>query len=304
MTVGGALSQGKERLFYAEVDTPMLDATLLLSEALEVSKERLLASLPDPLDPERWRQYSELLDLRCSGQPVSYIRRKKEFFSLEYYVDPRVLVPRPDTEILVEEALRLFESDPLIQRVHDACTGSGCVAIALKHSFPTVRVSGSDISREALRVAAVNARRLLPPRGIRLYRSDLLARVPGRYDLITANPPYLTDGEVENMQKIGWPEPALALRGGIDGTDFLRRLIRQALRKLRRGGYLLLEASAPQMSMLQRELSDLGYGEIEVLPDLAGRDRVIRARAIRAGGIRARRVCARRIQAGRIQAER
>jgi release factor glutamine methyltransferase len=281
MTVGGALNQGKERLFYAEVDTPMLDATLLLSEALKVSKERLLASLPDPLDPEHWQHYSELLDLRCAGQPVSYIRRKKEFFSLEYYVDPRVLVPRPDTEVLVEEALRLLESDPLIQRVHDACTGSGCVAISLKHSFPTVKISGSDISREALRVAALNARRLVPAERIRLYRSDLLTRVPGRYDLITANPPYLTDGEVENMRKIGWPEPALALKGGIDGADLLRRLIRQAPRKLRPRGYLLLEAAAAQMSLLERELVSQGYGEIEVTPDLAGRARVVRVRHIR-----------------------
>ncbi len=278
MTVGGALNQGKERLFYAEVDTPMLDATLLLSEALGTSKERLFASLPEPLDPNNWQRYCGLLDLRCAGQPVSYIRRKKEFFSLEYYVDQRVLVPRPDTEVLVEEALRLLESNPLVQRVHDACTGSGCVAIALQHSFPTVKVSGSDISREALQVAAQNARRLLPESRIRLYRSDLLARVPGRYDLITANPPYLTDGEVENMRKIGWPEPALALRGGVDGTDLLRRLIRQVPRKLCAGGYLLLEAAPAQMTLLERELSDRGYREIVVIPDLAGRDRVIRAR--------------------------
>ena len=278
MTVGGALNQGKERLFYAEVDTPMLDATLLLSEALGTSKERLLASLPDPLDPDCWRHYCGLLDLRCSGQPVSYIRRKKEFFSLEYYVDSRVLVPRPDTEVLVEEALRLLEAGPLIQKVHDSCTGSGCVAITLKCSFPTVKVSGSDISREALQVAKENARRLLPDSWIRLYRSDLLARVPGRYDLITANPPYLTDGEVENMKKIGWPEPALALKGGIDGTDFLRRLIRQVPRKLRAGGYLLLEAAPAQMTLLQRELSGHGYREVTIIPDLAGRDRVIRAR--------------------------
>jgi release factor glutamine methyltransferase len=282
MTVGGALNQGKERLFYAEVDTPLLDATLLLSEALETSKERLLASLPDPLDPDHWQRYCGLLDLRCSGQPVSYIRRKKEFFSLEYYVDTRVLVPRPDTEVLVEEALRLLEADPLIQRVQDACTGSGCVAIAVKHSFPTVEVSASDISREALQVAAENARRILPNERIRLRRSDLLARVPGRYDLITANPPYLTDGEVEDMKKIGWPEPALALRGGVDGTDLLRLLIRQAPRKLRPGGALLLEAAPAQMNLLSRELHEQGFGEIALIPDLAGRNRVIRARRIRA----------------------
>jgi release factor glutamine methyltransferase len=278
MTVGGALSQGKERLFYAEVDTPMLDATLLLTEALGTSKERVLASLPEPLDPELWERYCGLLDLRCAGQPVSYIRRKKEFFSLEYYVDPRVLVPRPDTEVLVEEALRLLETRPLIQKVHDVCTGSGCVAVSLKHSFPTVKVSGSDISGEALQVAAANARRLLPNDRIRLYRSDLLSRVPGRYDMITANPPYLTDGEVENMEKIGWPEPALALRGGVDGTDLLRRLIRSAPRKLRKGGTLLLEAAPPQMDLLRRELAARGYSEIAVVQDLAGRDRVIRAR--------------------------
>jgi release factor glutamine methyltransferase len=278
MTVGGALNRGKERLFYAEVDTPMLDATLLLSEALETSKERLLASLPDPLEPGRWQRYCGLLDMRCAGQPVSYIRRKKEFFSLEYYVDPRVLVPRPDTEVLVEEALAVLENNPLIQRVHDACTGSGCVAITVKHSFPTVTVTGSDISREALQVAADNARKLLPTDRIRLFRSDLLARVRGRYDLITANPPYVTDREVENMQKIGWPEPALALRGGVDGTDLLRRLICQAPQKLRPGGYLLLEAAPDQMPALQQMLLERGYREIAVVADLSGRDRVIKAR--------------------------
>jgi release factor glutamine methyltransferase len=162
--------------------------------------------------------------------------------------------------------------------VHDACTGSGCIAVTLKHSFPTVKVSGSDISREALQVAALNARRLLQNGRVRLYRSDLLTRVPGRYDLIVANPPYLTDTEVENMQKIGWPEPALALRGGIDGTDLLRRLIRQARRKLRDRGILLLEASPTQMPLIEQELIAQGYSECAVTADLAGRDRVIRAR--------------------------
>jgi release factor glutamine methyltransferase len=277
MTVGGALNQGKQRLFFAEVDTPMLDAMVLLSEALEVSKERVLASLPDPLEADGWRRYCSLLDLRCAGLPVSYIRRKKEFFSLEYYVDQRVLVPRPDTELLVEQALSLLGDDPKGRRVHDACTGSGCVAIALKHTLPQLRVSASEISRDSLRVAALNARRLLPAGRIRLYRSDLLARVPGRHDLITANPPYLSDGEVEKMKKVGWPEPALALSGGPDGTDLLRRLIRQAPRKLRAGGYLLLEADPAQMPVLRRELAERGFNGIAVVSDLAGRDRVIRA---------------------------
>ena len=278
MTVGHALNQGKRLLFYAEVDTPMLDATVLLSEALETSKERLLASLPDPMDEEGLSRFRSFVDLRCAGLPVSYIRKKKEFFSLEFHVDERVLVPRPDTEILVEEALRTLKANPQAKRVHDACTGSGCVAIALKHGIPELKVSASDISVEALQVAAHNARRLLPSARIRLYRSDLLAGIPGRYDLITANPPYLTDLEVENMRKVGWPEPELALQGGAHGTDLLHRLIRQSPRKLHSDGYLLLEAASQQMPVLQRELADQGFKEITVTPDLAGRDRVIKAR--------------------------
>jgi release factor glutamine methyltransferase len=278
MTVGHALNQGKTLLFYAEVDTPMLDATVLLSEALGTSKERLLASLPDPLEPEGWYRFRGFIDLRCAGLPVSYIRKKKEFFSLEFHVDERVMVPRPDTEILVEEALRTLRQNLRAKRVHDACTGSGCVAIALKHGIPELKVSASDISSEALKVAADNARRLLPKVRIRLYRSDLLAGVTGRYDLITANPPYLTDLEVENLKKVGWPEPGLALQGGGDGTDLLRRLIRQSPRKLSPCGHLLLEAAPQQMAGLARELADHGFKEISVFADLAGRDRVIRAR--------------------------
>jgi len=278
MTVGHALNRGKRLLFYAEVDTPMLDATVLLSEALGTSKERLLASLPDPMDEEGFSRFRSFIDLRCAGLPVSYIRKKKEFFSLEFYVDERVLVPRPDTEILVEEALRTLKAYPQAKRVHDACTGSGCVAIALKHSIPELKVSASDISVEALQVAVRNARRLLPTARIRLYRSDLLAGVPGRYDLITANPPYLTDLEVENMRKVGWPEPELALQGGVHGTDLLHRLIRQSSRKLRSTGHLLLEAAPRQMPVLQRELADQGFEKITVVTDLAGRDRVIKAR--------------------------
>jgi release factor glutamine methyltransferase len=152
------------------------------------------------------------------------------------------------------------------------------VAIALKYRIPALKVSASDISVEALQVTAQNAHRLLPAARIRLYRSDLLAGIPGRYDLITANPPYLTDLEVENMKKVGWPEPELALQGGSDGTDLLRRLIRQSPRKLRPSGQLFLEAAPQQMPVLKRELADQGFKEITVCADLAGRDRIIKAR--------------------------
>ena len=276
MTVQTVLKEAQSKLFYAEVETPMLDAVVLLSAALDLTKEKTLASLPETVDREGYTRYQQFLDRRCAGSPVSYICRKKEFFSLEFYVDERVLVPRPDTEILVEEALQILQSKPFEQKVHDACTGSGCIAIAIKHNRPEAEVTASDISLLCGEVYRKNAQKLL---GFSLpfCRSDLLRDVQGRYNLITANPPYITDKEVENMQKIGWPEPELALKGGNDGTLLLEGLILQAPEKLCRGGTLLLESAAAQVPRLIPLLQAAGFGGIRVLKDLAGRDRGIRA---------------------------
>jgi release factor glutamine methyltransferase len=277
ITVQSALHRGQAALFYAEVDTPLLDATVLLSEAMGVSKEHLLARPEASVEEESWRRYQDFLDRRCSGTPVSYIRRKKEFFSLEFYVDERVLVPRPDTEVLVEEALRLVDRDPKLKRVHDACTGSGCVAIALKHARPDLEVSASDLSPRAEEVFYLNCRRILG-KELAFICSDLLSGVTGPFDLITANPPYLKDLEVDNMKKIGWPEPEEALRGGPDGTRLIGRLLRQAPARLAPGGYLALEADPAQMGFLRQRLSLAAFRDIGEAKDLAGRPRVMVAR--------------------------
>ncbi len=275
MTVQTALREAQSILFYAEVDTPFLDATVLLAEALGLSKEKLFASLPEPLEEERYRDYRRLLEQRCAGLPVSYIRGRKEFYSLEFLVDRRVLVPRPDTETLVEQALRLAATRR-IRDVHDAFTGSGCVAIALKHHCPAVEVSASDLSPEAGEVFEANSRRLLGyPLPFSL--SDCLEGVAGPFDLITANPPYLTEAEVEAMRKVGWPEPEAALHGGADGLRLIRRLVRQAPTRLRRPGSLLLEASPSQMPAVAALLEAEGFSDIELSHDLAGRERVARA---------------------------
>jgi release factor glutamine methyltransferase len=282
ITVQAALKRGQSTLFYAEVDTPLLDAAVLLGEALGLSKEQLLASPEAPVQEEGYRRFQEFLDRRCRGAPVSYILRRKEFFSLEFYVDERVLVPRPDTEALVEEALALLDrraagSQAEALRVHDACTGSGCVAIALQHSRPGLEVSASDLSPGAEEVFRLNCRRLLG-RELPFHRSDLLRQVPGPYDLITANPPYLRDEEVEDMRKVGWPEPREALTGGRDGTALLAALIRQAPARLAPRGLLLLEADPSQAAFVRQRLLAWGFQEVEVVPDLGGRPRVIRGR--------------------------
>jgi release factor glutamine methyltransferase len=277
MTIRGLLASGRDALVAAEVDSPLLDAMVLLAHAMGATKERLLASLPDEADGELARRYGELIGQRSAGRPVSYIRRLKEFWGLEFYVDEAVLVPRPDTETLVERALFLARADESLRRIHDACTGSGCVAIALARELPGRVVTASDVSTAAERVFELNCTRLLG-RQLPFFTSDLLAETPGPYDLITANPPYLADGEVDDLAAIGWPEPDLALRGGPDGTAVAARLVREAPERLRPRGWLCLEAAPPQFNHLAALLDQSGFRTVEIQQDLAGRNRVISGR--------------------------
>ena len=276
-TLRALLARGREVLVAAEVDTPMLDAAVLLADAMGATKERLIASLPDEAGEDVARRYAALLDERRAGRPVSYIRRRKEFWGHEFHVDEAVLVPRPHTETLVDRALFLARADAGLVHIHDACTGCGCVAIALAAELPGRVVTASDVSSTAERVFELNCSRLLG-RQIPFFHSDLLAETPGPYDLITANPPYLTDREADDLAEIGWPEPDLALRGGPDGTTVAARLIREAAGRVRSRGWLCLEAAPQQFNHLAALLDQAGFGTVEIQQDLAGANRVISGR--------------------------
>ena len=276
-TIRELLARGRDTLVAAEVDTPMLDATVLLAHAMGATKEQLIAALPEEADKELAQRYGELIGQRSAGRPVSYIRRMKEFWGLEFHVDEAVLVPRPDTETLVDRALFLARADESLHRIHDACTGSGCVAIALAAELPGRVVTASDVSAAAERVFELNCARLLG-RQLPFFLSDLLAVTPGPYDLVTANPPYLTDRETDDLAKIGWPEPDLALRGGPDGTAVAARLIREAAGRLRPRGWVCLEAAPPQFNRLAALLDSAGFRTVEIQQDLGGRNRVISGR--------------------------
>jgi len=277
MTVRTLLKQGYDKLFLAEVDTPLLDALLLLAFSLSTTKEKVLASLPEEVSADVESRYGELVDRRSAGTPVSYIRRIKEFWGLEFYVDERVLVPRPDTEALVEKVLEEVRADPRLLRVHDACAGSGCIGIALQSAVPRLAVSASDLSTDAGDVLRLNAEKLLG-REMEFFVSDLLEGVPGSYDVITANPPYLSDSEVEDMRKLRWPEPEMALRGGRDGTAVAERLIRAAPTKLAENGWLILEAAPSQFIKLFALMDQAGFQSIDVIQDMSGHNRVIAGR--------------------------
>ncbi len=274
MTVREALAEGVAFLVRAGTDTPWLDASLLLGEALGCGKEQLILSYPDDINGEAYRTYRVLLKRRGDGEPVSYIRSRKEFYGLEFYVDERVLVPRPDTETLVEEARLVLEKRPRA-RVLDLCAGSGCLAVTLAHWFPEADVTGADVSPPAGEVFEKNSRKLLG-RPLPFVVSDLLEGVRGMFDLIVSNPPYVGRKEARLLKESGWPEPLVALDGGADGADLLVRIIASAPARLAAGGVLLLEADPVQMEKCAQKMRECGYINIDTRRDLGARERVLR----------------------------
>jgi release factor glutamine methyltransferase len=274
-----------------ESGTPLLDACLILAHELGITRASLLARFPEPLSPAAIpASFEEAWARRLAGESVAYIVGVKEFFGREVLVDRRVLVPRPDTETLVAAALELGDAmqtghrregaAPRALRVHDVCTGSGAVAVSLAAERPGWRLSASDLSQDALDVAAANAARLLPVGAapLSLFRADLLEGLAGPFDIITANPPYVPSGETAALLARGWREPPLALDGGPDGLVLMPRLIGQAFRALAPGGFLLIESDALQSPDIRDMFLKEGFGDARVWKDLAGLDRITGAR--------------------------
>lgn len=266
--------------------TPRLDAEILLAHVVGWSRARVLAEHRAVLAPAHAEAFSRLVARRANLEPVAYLVGHREFYGLEMQVDPRVLVPRPETELLVDLALAAIAmmpiSPPLL--VADIGTGSGAIAIALAVHAPQCHVYATDISADALAVAALNAARHQVAHRVTLLQGDLLAPFSDPhsgspsllFDIIVSNPPYTILDTIE--AGVSRHEPHLALDGGPDGLHLYRRLIPQALRLLRPGGSLLLEIGATQaeaVGMLARAVLPSRALSIQVHRDLAGRERVV-----------------------------
>jgi release factor glutamine methyltransferase len=262
-----------------------------LAEVLSVSRSSLIAAGPDPLAETSLAAFSNFINRRLAGECVAYIVGRKEFYGLEFLVNPAVLVPRPDTELLVQiskEQLAMSNERPI--RVIDLCTGSGAIGIALKHAMPALEVWATDISAEALETAKTNAARLLPPSSsINFCQGDMYDAFPPLptahcslliepFSLIISNPPYIPSEEIPSLPPEVRREPMLALDGGSDGLDLIRKIIAHAPEFLCPGGTLLLEADPRQMDAIAALLEQAGFADIQRHKDLSGRERVIQVR--------------------------
>jgi release factor glutamine methyltransferase len=263
-TIRDALAGGAARLTAAGVDTPRLDAEVLLGFVLDLDRGRLVTEAQASLDPDAAERFGALLTRREAREPVAYILGQRAFRRLELAVDRRVLIPRPETELLVEVGLELAAG----ARVVDVGTGSGAVALALKDERPDLRVSGADASADAVAVARANAARL--GLNVRFVAADLMDGVSA--NAVLANLPYVADG-ADLAPEITRYEPAGALFAGPDGLDVIRRAVAAVAGPT--VGLLALELGPEQAAEVTQLMWDAGFGEVGVRRDLAGLDRVV-----------------------------
>ena len=258
--------------------SPRLDAELLLGLALGTDRIRLVIESDRQLTDGELTRFRDLIRRRRLGEPIAYIVGRREFYGLPFVVDRRGLVPRPDTETLVEVALERTRERSMFGRALDLCTGSGCVAIAFAKSRPTWRVTATDVSADAAALAWENARRLGVTFTLGVAVGDLFAAVAGgaRYELITANPPYIQTSELAGLDvDIRDFEPRLALDGGADGLELVRAVVAGARARLEPNGVLALEIGSDQGAATRALLDAAGFVEVGVRRDYGGRDRVV-----------------------------
>ena len=268
-SIGKILSDATVALQTAEITEPRKEAVSLLMHVLNVDRAFIIAHPERELGPDDLLRFREFVTRRATREPLQYITGVQEFFNLKFAVTPDVLIPRPETELIVEAALELFDRDAPI-KLADIGTGSGCIAISLLKELRHARAVAVDISAAALALAARNAERLHVIERLRLIQSDgFRSMADEAFDLIVSNPPYVSDEEMNTLQREVRYEPAGALAGGRDGFDVIRRLLKDAPRFLRSGGHFILEIGFRQGEAVSGLIHQTVWELIEIRPDLA-----------------------------------
>ena len=290
MQLKDALRSAIAMLEENRVGSPRMNAEVLLMFVLGCDRAYLYAHPERELSPDEQNRYDEALEQRARGVPSQYITGHQEFWGLDFIVGPAVLIPRPETEHLVEAVLELCKGLPHPVspksgetrvgqpiRIVDVGTGSGCVALALVSELPRAEIHATEISEEALEIARANAARLLLTDRVTFNATDLLHGIAGEFDIVASNPPYVGESEYDKVQlEVRKFEPRCAVFAGPDGMDIIRRLAPQARAALKPGGYLAMEIGYSQEAAVRAVLHD--WRDVRAVPDLQGIPRVIVAK--------------------------
>lgn len=274
MTIKEILSKGMIMLKGNNVDSPKLKARLLLQFILNKPRQYLIVYDNEEVGKKEQWEYFVNIEKLTNGVPLQHITHHQEFMRMDFYVDENVLIPRPDTEVLVEEVIKIG-SKMAKPKILDLCTGSGAIAVSLAKNLPNAEIYAIDISQKAIEVAKKNAKDL--DTNVKFIKSNLFSKLDKmKFDIIVSNPPYIKKDVMKNLSKEVKKEPELALDGGIDGLDFYRKITNQAIEFLKLGSYLCFEIGYDQKDEVINIIKEQEhYSKAYCKKDLGGNDRVI-----------------------------
>ncbi len=275
MKIEELLRYGKEKLEKQKVEDASIIPRILMQYVLKIDRNKLIINKNDNVDINKENEYKEYIEKIINGKPIQYITNNQEFMKLNFYVDENVLIPQPDTEILVEEVIKSIDKMENIE-ILDMCTGSGCIGISLAKNIENTKVTLVDISKEAIEIAKKNAIQNEVESKVTFIKSDMFENVKRKFDIIVSNPPYIKTDIIQTLDKQVQNEPHIALDGGEDGLNFYKILINEAYKYLKKDGKIFLEIGYDQ----KQEVESLAkqskqYKKIETIKDLSQNDRVI-----------------------------
>ena len=275
MNIENTLNNAVKILNKSKIKNSILDSEILLSQAINRDRKYIFLNSKENLKQKYSKNFNNLIVRRRKGEPVAYLINKKEFWKQSFYVDQNVLIPRPDTELIIEQVLKLFLKNYKLQ-ILDIGTGSGCILLSLLKEMPNCYGIGIDISKKSINISKYNAKMLQLTNKVKFYQSDVDNFKIGKYDLIVSNPPYIEALSLKYLENdVVCFEPKLALNGGIDGFSKIRKVIDKATVLIKKNGKLVLEIGFNQKNKVQEMLRKKGFYINKTLKDYGKKDRCI-----------------------------
>ena len=275
MNIENTLNQGIKILQKNKISNPQIDSEILLSSSIKRDKKHIILNPKKPLDSKQFEKFKDLIERRKKGEPIAYLINKKEFWKYEFYVNKDVLIPRPDTELIIEQVLKIYSYDSQLQ-VLDIGTGSGCILLSILKERPNFYGTGIDISKKSINVSKFNAKQLNLMNRVKFFHSSVDNFKIGKYDLIVSNPPYIELLNLKYLEKdVVNFEPKLALSGGFDGFSKIRKVIIKASTLIKKNGKFILEIGFNQKNKVKKILKKEGFYVNKSIKDYGNNDRCI-----------------------------
>jgi len=275
MNIENTLNHGINILKANNIPNPHLDSEILLCESIDKDKKHIILNSKEILNNKQLDDFNSFIERRKNGEPIAYLINKKEFWNDEFYVNKNVLIPRPDTELIIEQVLKIYSKQSQLQ-VLDIGTGSGCILLSILKERPNFYGKGIDISKKSINISKLNAKKLKLSNRVKFYNSDVDNFKIGKYDLIVSNPPYIELLSLKYLEKdVANFEPKLALNGGFDGFSKIRKVVSKASKLIKTNGKFILEIGFNQKNRVKKILKKEGFYVNKALKDYGNNDRCI-----------------------------